>query len=48
MSFVSNVDAIVKHLGAQHPGIIMNLASMKWDSDEDRDAFLRTISGRSA
>ena len=46
MSFVSNVDAIVKHLGAQHPGIVMNLASVRWESDEERDSFLRTISGR--
>lgn len=46
MSFVSNVDAAVKYLGTQYPGIIMNLASVKWDSDEDRDIFLRTLSGR--
>lgn len=46
MSFVSNVDAIVKHLGAQHPGIVMNLASVRWESGEERDTFLRTISGR--
>lgn len=46
MSFVSNVDAVVRHLGAQYPGIVMNLASVKWDSDDDRDAFLRFLSGR--
>lgn len=46
MSFVSNVDAVVKHLGAQYPGIVMNLASVKWESDEDRESFLRMLSGR--
>lgn len=46
MSFVDSVDAIVKHIGAQHPGIVMNLASVNWESNEDRDAFLRALSGR--
>jgi hypothetical protein len=48
MSFVSNVDAIVKHLGAQYPGIVMNLASVRWESDEERDSFLQMMSGRLA
>jgi hypothetical protein len=46
MNFVKNIDSIVKHLGAQHPGIVMNLASVQWDSDEDREAFLSSLSGR--
>lgn len=46
MSFVNNVDAVVKHLGAQYPGIVMNLASVQWESDEDRESFLRMLSGR--
>jgi hypothetical protein len=46
MSFVSNVDSVVRHLGAQYPGIVMNLASVQWDSDDDRDSFLRILSGR--
>lgn len=46
MSFVTNVDAVVRHLGAQYPGIVMNLASVQWDSDDDRDAFLKILSGR--
>lgn len=46
MTFISNVDAAVNHLGAQFPGIIVNLASVQWESDEDRDSFLRLLSGR--
>ena len=46
MSFVDNVDAVVRHLGAQYPGIVMNLASVTWESDEDRESFLRMLSGR--
>lgn len=46
MKFVENIDAIVKHLGAQHPGIIMNLSQVEWDSPEDREGFLRLLSGR--
>ena len=46
MSFVGNVDAVVEHLGAQYPGIVMNLASVRWESDADRDSFLRMMSGR--
>lgn len=46
MKFVSNIEAVVKAIGSQHPGIVMNLAAVPWESDEDRDSFLRSISGR--
>lgn len=40
MTFVKNVDAIVNAIGAQHPGIVLNLAAVDWQSEDDRDAFL--------
>lgn len=46
MSFIENLDAAVRYLGAQQLGIVYNLASVQWESSEDRDAFLRLISGR--
>jgi hypothetical protein len=46
MSFVSNVDSIVNHIGAQFPGLVFNLASVQWESEVDRDMFLRMLSGR--
>lgn len=46
MSFVKNVDTIVQAIGAQYPGIVYNLASVKWDSDQDRDTFLRALVSR--
>lgn len=48
MKFVQNIDAAVAHLGAQQPAIILNLASVPWESDEDRDTFLRYLAGRFA
>lgn len=38
--YINNVDAFVKVLGLDYPGLIHELATVPWKSDEDRDAFI--------
>ena len=42
-SFVSNVSAFVDALGMDEPGIIISLANVPWQSDEDRDQFISHV-----
>ena len=41
LNFVDNIDAGVKALGLRNAVIVYGLARVKWDSIEDRDAFLK-------
>jgi hypothetical protein len=45
-SFVENVDAVVKSVGASNVGLVWGLSNVRWQSAEDRDAFLTEISAR--
>jgi hypothetical protein len=41
--FVKNVSAFVEALGYDEPAIIISLAQVPWDSDEDRDDFIKFL-----
>ena len=45
-SFYDNLDATVRALGAHQPGVVWSLAGVSWDTIEDRDAFLATLTAR--
>jgi hypothetical protein len=38
--FVDNITAFVDALGMDEPGIVISLANVPWQSDEDRNAFI--------
>ena len=42
-SVFDNVDKFANSLGYQNLGIVMKLSLMPWDSIDDRDAFIETI-----
>lgn len=42
-SFFDNVDKFANSLGYQNAGIAMELAMMSWNSPEERDAFIISI-----
>ena len=44
-SFFDNIDKFSNSLGYQNAGIIMELSMMSWNSPEDRDAFITSITG---
>lgn len=44
--FVDNIDAIVKAIGASDPGLVWGLAGVRWESAQERDAFLAEITAR--
>lgn len=39
-SFYDNLDAAVRAIGLSQPGVVWGIASVSWDSIEDRNAFL--------
>jgi hypothetical protein len=41
--FVKNVTAFVDALGNDEPAIILMLSQVAWDSDDDRDDFIKTL-----
>lgn len=45
-SFIENVDAVVKTIGASNVGLVWGLANVRWESEEDRDTFLTGITAR--
>lgn len=42
-SVFDNVDKFANSLGYQNLGIVMKLSLLPWDSTDDRDAFIETI-----
>jgi hypothetical protein len=42
-SIFDNVDKFANSLGYQNLGIVMKLSLLPWDSTDDRDAFIETI-----
>lgn len=40
-----NIDKFANSLGYQNAGIAIHLALQPWESPEDRDAFIRTLTG---
>lgn len=41
--FVKDVTAFVDALGYDYPGIVLSLANIPWESDQDRDDFIKTL-----
>lgn len=41
--FVKDVTAFVDALGYDYPGVVLSLANIPWESDEDRDRFIQHI-----
>lgn len=41
--FVKNVTAFVDALGYEEPAIIISLSQVPWDSDDDRDDFIKFL-----
>jgi len=44
--FVSDLAAAVDHLGVEAVGVVWGVAHADWESAEQRDEFLRSISGK--
>jgi len=42
-SFFDNVDKFANSLGYQNAGVVMELSMMSWNSPEERDAFITSI-----
>lgn len=45
-SFYDNLDAAVRTLGLKQPGVLWALASVSWDSIEDRNKFFDQLAQR--
>jgi hypothetical protein len=41
--FVKDVTAFATALGIEQPGIILSLAQIPWESDADRDDFIKSL-----
>lgn len=41
--FVKDVTAFVDALGYDEPAIILSLAQIPWESDDDRDDFIKSL-----
>lgn len=41
--FMDDVAAFVDALGMEEPGLIISLALVPWDDDEDRDQFINYL-----
>lgn len=41
--FMKDVTAFVDALGYDQPAIILQLAEVPWESDDDRDEFIRLL-----
>jgi len=46
VSFVNNIAAAVDALGVEAAGVVYGIALTPWESDEERDEFLRLVSGQ--
>jgi hypothetical protein len=42
-SFINNIDAVVKSIGAEDVGLVWGLSNVHWASEEERDSFLTEI-----
>lgn len=45
-SFYDNIDAVVRAIGLRQPGVVWGLASVSWDSLEERNTFLNQLAQR--
>jgi hypothetical protein len=45
-SLFDNIDKFANSLGYQNAGIAMELAMMSWNSTDERDAFITSITGQ--
>lgn len=43
MRLANNIAAFVNVLGTDYPGLVFELASIPWKSDEDRDKFIYEV-----
>ena len=41
--FVKDITAFVDALGYEYPGIVLTLAQIPWQSDDDRDQFIKHL-----
>jgi hypothetical protein len=41
--FVKDVTAFVDALGYDYPGIVLSLANIPWESDQDRNDFIKSL-----
>jgi hypothetical protein len=41
--FVKDVTAFVDALGYDYPGVVLSLANIPWESDQDRDDFIKRL-----
>lgn len=41
--FVKDVTAFVDALGYDYPGIVLSLANIPWESEQDRDDFITRL-----
>lgn len=41
--FVKDVTAFVDALGYDYPGIVISLANIPWESEKDRDDFIKSL-----
>ena len=41
--FVKDVTAFVDALGYEYPGVVISLANIPWESEQDRDDFIKTL-----
>ena len=41
--FVKDVTAFADALGFDHPAVILQLAEVPWESEDDRDEFIRIL-----
>jgi hypothetical protein len=44
-TFFDHLDKFANSLGYENAGIALCLSMVSWDSTEDRDTFIRTITG---
>lgn len=41
--FVKDVTAFVDALGYDYPAIVLSLANIPWESEQDRDDFIKNL-----
>lgn len=44
-TLLDNIDVFANSLGYENAGIVMSLATIPWDTPEDRDEFILAITG---
>lgn len=42
-TFIEDIQAAVEAIGPEHPGIAFGLALTHWESADQRDQFLKTL-----